>query len=84
MVAQKIKILSKRTVHGSAKVALSDTKQDLTVPRGKQRCVQNGPWNICKLLYPFKIFVLATTLIFSSRHDFFYGLYFEKLSLRNR
>ena len=26
----------------------SDTKQGFTVPRGKQRCTENGLWNICK------------------------------------
>ena len=48
MVAQKFKILSKRTVHGSALLTLSDTKQGFTVPRGKQRCMENGLCNICK------------------------------------
>ena len=43
----KIKILSKRTVHGSALVTISDTKQGFTVARGKQRCMENGPCNIC-------------------------------------
>ena len=33
MVAQKLKILSKRTIRGSALVTLSDTKQGFTVPR---------------------------------------------------
>ena len=36
MVAQKFKILSKRTVCGSALVTLSDTKQGFMVPREKQ------------------------------------------------
>ena len=27
---------------------LSDTKQNFTVPRGKQRCMENGLCNICK------------------------------------
>ena len=44
----KFKILSKRTVCGSALVTLSDTKQGFTVPRGKQRCMENGLCNICK------------------------------------
>ena len=48
MVAQKFKILSKRTVPRSVLVTLSDKKQDFTVPRGKQRCMENGPCNICK------------------------------------
>ena len=51
MVAQKFKILSKRTVCGFVLVNLSDTKQDFTVPRGKQRCMENGLCNICKFLY---------------------------------
>ena len=45
----KFKILSKRTVRGSALVTLSDTKQGFTVPRGKQRCTETGLCNICKL-----------------------------------
>ena len=49
MVVQKFKILSKRTVHGSALVILSDTRQGFTVPRGKQRCMENGLCNICKV-----------------------------------
>ena len=36
------KILSKRTVRGSALVTLSDTKQGFTVPRRKQRCMETG------------------------------------------
>ena len=42
---QKVKILlerEKQTVCGFALVTLSDTKQDFTVPRGKQRCTENG------------------------------------------
>ena len=40
---QKLKILSKRTVCGSA-----DTKELFTVTRGKQKCMENGLFNICK------------------------------------
>ena len=47
MVAQKFKILSKRTVCGSALVSLSDTKQGFIVPKGRQRCMENGQCNIC-------------------------------------
>ena len=36
MVAQKFKILSKRTVRGSALTTLSDTKQGFTVPKGNK------------------------------------------------
>ena len=82
MVAQKFKILSKRTVHGSALVTLSDTKQGFTVPRGKQKCMENGLCNICNFLYVFIVFVFTTNLILSTRHDFFID--FEKLSLRNK
>ena len=39
MVAQKFKILSERTVCGSALVTFSDTKQGFIVPREKQRCM---------------------------------------------
>ena len=84
MVAQKFKILSKQTVRGSALVTLSDTKQGFTVPRGKQRCTENGLCNIFKFLYVFIVFVFTTNLILSTRHDFFYSIHFEKLSLRNR
>ena len=48
MVAQKVKILSKRTIRGSALVTLSDTKQGFNVPRGKQKCMETGLCNICK------------------------------------
>ena len=51
MVVRKFKILlekEKRTVSGSALVTLSDTKQGFTLPRGKQRCMENGLCNICK------------------------------------
>ena len=85
MVAQKLKILlekEKRTVRGSTIVTFSDTKQVFTVPRGKLRCMENGLRNICKLLYVFIVFVLTTCLIVSTRHDFFYSIHFEKLSLR--
>ena len=71
MVAQKLKILSKPTVGGSAQVTLSDTKQGFTVPRGKQRCMENDLCNICKFLYVFIVFVFTTNLIVSARHDFF-------------
>ena len=84
MVAQKFKILSNRTVRRSALVTLSGTKQGFTVPRGKQRCTENGLCNVCKLLYVFIVFVFNTNLILSTRHDFFYNIHFEKLSLQNR
>ena len=48
MAAQKFKILSKRTVYGTVLVTLSDTKQDFTVLRGKQRCTEIGLCNLCK------------------------------------
>ena len=81
---QDLVILSKRTARGSAPVTLSDTKQGFTVPRRKQRCTENGLCNICKFLYVFLVFVFTTSLILSTRHDFFYSIHFEKLSLRNR
>ena len=49
MVAQKFKILletEKQTVRGSALVALSDTKQGFTVPRGKEKCMETGQCGI--------------------------------------
>ena len=70
MVAQKFKTLlekEKRTVRGSALVTLSDTKQGLTKPRGKQRCTENGLCNICIFLYVFIVFVFTTNLILSIR-----------------
>ena len=83
MVAQKFKTLSKRTVRGSALVTFSVIKQGFTVPRGKQRCTENGICNICNFLYVFIVFVFNTNLVHSTRHDFFYCIQFEKLSLRN-
>ena len=86
MVAQNFKILlekEKRTVRGSALVTLFDTKHAFTVPRGKQRCMENGLCNNCKFLYVFVVFVF-TNLILSTRHDFFYSIHFEELSLGNR
>ena len=82
MVARKFKILSKLTLRGSALVTHFDTKQIFSVPRGKQRCTENGLCNICKFLFVFIVF--TTNLILSTRHDFFYGIHFERLSLRNR
>ena len=85
MVAQKSRILSKRTVRGSALVTISDTKQDFTVPRGKQKCMENnGLCNICKLLYVLIVLVFTTNLILSTRPDFFNSIHSEKLSLQNR
>ena len=80
----KLKIMSKRTVPGSAVVSFSDTKQGSTVPRRKQRCMEIGQSNLCKYLYVFSLFVLSTNVNFSIRHDFFYIIHFEKLTLRNR
>ena len=84
IVAQKFKIFSKRTVSGTALVTLFDTKQGFTVPRGKQKFMENGLFNICKLLYVFIVFVLTTNINLSTRHDLFYSIHFEKLSSRNR
>ena len=33
-------------VRGSALVTLSDTKQGLTLPRGKQKCIEKGLCNL--------------------------------------
>ena len=66
MVAQKFKILSKQTVRGSALFTLLDTKQGFTVPKGKQRCMESGLCNICKLWYVFIVFVFSTNLILST------------------
>ena len=71
MVAQKFKNLSKRTDCGSALVTFSDTKQGFTVPRGKQKCMENGLCNIYNFWYLFIVFVFTTNLILSTRHDFF-------------
>ena len=81
MVDRKVKILSKQTVRVSALVTLPDTKQGFTVPRGMQRCMLNGLCNICNFLYVFIVFMFTTNLILSTRHDFFYSVHFEKLSL---
>ena len=86
MFAQKVKILlekEKLTVRESALVTLSNTKQSFTVPRGNQRCMENGLCNICKFLYVFIVFVFTTSLIVSTGHDFFYIIDFDKFSFRN-
>ena len=36
------------------------------------------------ILYVFNVFVFTINLIFSTQHNFFYSIHFEKLSLRNR
>ena len=69
--ARKFKTLSKRTVCGSALVNPSGTKQGSTVPRGKQKCMENGLCHFCKFLYVFNVFVFTTNLILSTRHDIF-------------
>ena len=81
MVAQKFKILSKKTVCGSALVTLSDTKQGFTVPRGKRRCMEIGLCNICKFCTSFLYLCLLLIEIFQLDVIFFH---FEKLSLQNR
>ena len=44
---QKFKILSKRTVCGCVPTTLSATKQGFIVPRGKQKCMENGLCSTC-------------------------------------
>ena len=85
MVAQKFKISlekEKRTYRESALVTLPDTKQGFTVLRRKQSCMENGLCNICKFLYVFIVFTTNSNV--ATRHDFFYSIHFEKMSLRNR
>ena len=77
MVAQKIKILSKRTVHGSA--------QERRLHCAERKAKVKGEWAMQHLgiLYVFIVFVFTSNLILSTRRDFFYSIHFEKLSLRN-
>ena len=87
IVAQNFKIFlkkEKRAVRGSALVTLSDTKQGFNVPRGKQKFLEYRLCHICKILNDFILFVFATNLIVSTRHDFFFRIQIEKLSLQNR
>ena len=84
MVGQKIKILSKRTVHGSNLVTFFDTKQDFTLPRGKQRCMETGLCNICKFCTCLLSLCLLLIQFLQLDMIFFYSNHFEKLSLRNR
>ena len=71
MVARKFKILSKRTVRGSALVTLSDTKRGFTVPRGEQRCMETATFVNFERVYSICCFCLYNTkLILSTRHDF--------------
>ena len=62
----KIQDLVKTDSRGSALVTRSDTKQGFTVPRGKQRGMENGLCNICKFLYLFVVFVFTTNNSFNS------------------
>ena len=48
MVAQKFKILSKRTACESVLTTHSDSKQGFAAPRGKRRCTENGLCSIRK------------------------------------
>ena len=82
-VAHKFKIFSKRTFRGSALVTLSDTKQGLTVPRGKQRSMENELCNICKFCTCLLYLCLLLIYFFQPDMIFFYGIHFEKLSFRN-
>ena len=66
-VARKFKILSKRTVRGSAIVTFSGTKQSFTVPRGKQRSMENGLCKICK--FCTCLFCLCLQLIYLFQLD---------------
>ena len=84
MIARKFKTLSKRTTRRSALVTIFATKQDFTMPKGKQRCTENGLCNICKCLYVFIVFLFTTNFYPSTRYDYFYSIHFEKLSLLNR
>ena len=86
MVAQKKILLEneKRTNRGSALVSLSDTKEGFAVPRGKERCMEKGLCNICKILYVFIVFVFTYNLIVLTRLDCFYSIHLEKLSSQNR
>ena len=45
-----------------------------------------GDWAMqhLKILYVFIVFVFTINLISSTRHDFFYSIHFQSLSLRNR
>ena len=45
-----------------------------------------GEWALqhLQILYVFIVFVFSTNLVHSTRHDFFDGIQFEKLSLRSR
>ena len=49
---------------------------------GSQKCTENGLFNLCNFLYEFFVFLFTTNSILSTRHDFFYNIHFEKLSLR--
>ena len=81
MVAQKFRILSKRTVRGSTLVTLSDTKQDFTVPRGKQRCMENGLYNICKFCTCLLYLCLQSNYFFELDMIFFLQHSFWEIEL---
>ena len=45
-----------------------------------------GEWAMqhLEILYVFVVFLFTTNLNLPTRHDFFYSIHFEKMSLRNR
>ena len=53
----------KRTVRGPALVTLRDTKQGFTVPRGKQKCMENGLCIIQILQFCTSLMYLCLLLI---------------------
>ena len=88
MIAQKFKILlekEKGTGRGSALVNLSDTKQDFTVPRGKQSCLENGLCNPHVLKICTLFLYLCLLLIDSFQLDMILSIAFslETLGVQN-
>ena len=74
MVAQKFKILSKRTVCATALVTLYDIKQGFPRPRGKQRCMEKGLCNICK--FCTCLLCLCLLLIYFFQLDMIFSIAF--------
>ena len=80
MAAQKIKILSKRTV---VDLFWLPFRHKTRLHCAERKAKVYGEWAMRHLyyLYVFIVFLFTTTLILSTWHDFF--IHFEKLSLEN-
>ena len=59
-------------------------KTRLHYAEGKAKMYGEWVMQNCEFLYEFIVFLFTTNLTVSTRHDFFYSIYFDKLCLGNR